>query len=116
MRLVPLALLAVALGGCYYDVEEELYPARFCDVTAVTYSGTIQPLLQGNCAVPGCHVAGGQSPDLSTYNGVRATAEQGLLEARAVLGTPSSMPPSGLLPDCDRRRLDAWIKAGAPNN
>lgn len=116
MRTLLTALLALSLGGCYYDVEEELYPNRLCDVSNVTFSGTVQPLIQGNCAVPGCHVAGSQTPDLSTYAGIKAAADAGALVSRAVQGDPSPMPPTGLLPDCDRRRIEAWVNAGAPNN
>lgn len=116
MRHLLTVILALGLGGCYYDVEEELYPDRFCDLANVTFSGTVQPLIQGNCAVPGCHVAGAQTPDLSSYAGIKAAADAGALVSRAVQGDPSPMPPTGLLPDCDRRRIEAWVNAGAPNN
>lgn len=116
MRTPLTALLALTLGGCYYDVEEELYPGGFCDTTAVTYAGMVKPLVQGNCAIPGCHVAGGQSPDLGTYAGVKAAADAGLLVSLAVQGNPMPMPPSGLLSACDRQRIEAWVNAGAPNN
>lgn len=103
----------VSLTGCYYDVVEELYPS-VCDVSNVTWSGTIQPLVQGNCAVPGCHVAGTSAPgDFSTYAGVKAKADDGSLRQRVVV--TRDMPPSGFS-NCQVKAFDVWIAAGAPQN
>ena len=108
--------MAVLSTGCYYDVEEELYPDSFCDTTNVTWSADIQPLISTNCAISGCHVPGFQTPDLTTYANVKAAADIGAIKARAIDGDPSPMPPSGLLPKCDRQDLQTWLDAGAPNN
>ncbi len=116
MRSTILMMLALALTGCYYDKEEVLYPNSFCDVTNVTWSGTIQPLVQSRCATPGCHVVGGQSPDLSTYSAFKAQVDLGRVQARAIQGTPSFMPPSGKMPNCNIQQLQTWINAGALNN
>ncbi|HNW53110.1 MAG TPA: hypothetical protein PKN21_02525, partial [Bacteroidales bacterium] len=55
--LGPLALiiaLALTLGGCYYDNEEDLYlGSSGCDTTNVTYSGTVVPVFAGYCN--SCH-------------------------------------------------------------
>ncbi len=112
---VPLLLL-LPLAGCYYDKEEVLYPNSFCNTTNVTWSGTIQPLVTSRCASPGCHVPGGQSPDLSTYTAFKAQVDLGRVQARAIQGNPSFMPASGKLPNCNIQQLQAWIDAGALNN
>lgn len=114
----PYFLLAaiLLLGGCYYDNEEELYPFSFCDTANVTWAGEIRPMVQLRCATPGCHVQGGQSPDLSTYAGVKAQADAGRIQARVIDRVPSSMPPSGPLPSCDQLKLKRWLDAGAPEN
>lgn len=116
----PLILLiatpALLLPGCYYDTEEELYPSTFCDTSAVTWSLTIQPLVETECAIPGCHVPGVQSPDLSTYAGVKAVADDGRLRGVTILGDPFFMPPSGQLPSCKQQQIQTWLDAGAPNN
>jgi hypothetical protein len=104
------------LPGCYYDNEEELYPDTFCDTAIVTWSGTIEPLVQGSCAIPGCHVPGGQSPTLTSYTAVKAVADDGKLLGVVVTGMPYFMPPSGKLPACDQNKVQAWIDAGAPQN
>jgi hypothetical protein len=116
MRSTILMMLALGLVGCYYDKEEVLYPNSFCDVTNVTWSGTIQPLVQSRCATPGCHVVGGQLPDLSTYSAFKAQVDLGRVQARAIQGTPSFMPPSGKMPNCNIQQLQTWISAGALNN
>lgn len=112
--ILLLALGILALPGCYYDNEEELYPNSFCDTTNVTWSGTIQPLVQTSCAIPGCHVPGSQSPDLSSYAGVSANASA--IRGVVVDGSPISMPPSGKLPACSQQAIALWVAAGAPQN
>lgn len=104
----------LALHGCYYDNEEELYPNNFCDTANVTFNATIFPLIQSSCAIPGCHVTGAQSPNLSQAAEVLSIANNGNLKARVVLN--KTMPPSGALPACDRAAIQSWLDAGAPNN
>jgi hypothetical protein len=113
IKIILMACTAsVLLSSCYYDVEDELYPGTSCDLSNVTYSGAVAPLMATDCAVPGCHVSGGTSPDLSTYAGVSANSTA--VKQRAV--TDKNMPPSGPLSSCDQQKLQAWIDAGAPNN
>lgn len=116
LRNLTALWVVVASTGCYYDNEETLYPNSFCDTGAVTWSGTIQPLMQSRCAIPGCHVTGAQSPDLSTYAGVKAQVDGGRIQARVIQGSPSFMPASGKLPNCEIQKVQAWITAGALNN
>ena len=109
--LLP-AILVLGLTGCYYDVEQELYPSTSCDLSVTTYSAVIEPIISTNCAVPACHVAGGTSPDLSTYAGVSANISA--VQQRAVVD--KTMPPSGALSSCDQAKLQTWIDNGANNN
>jgi hypothetical protein len=106
------AALVLCFPGCYYDVEQELYPGTSCDLTNTTYSGAVEPIVSTNCAVPGCHVGGGVSPDLSTYAGVNSNI--GAVEQRALI--TKDMPPSGALSSCDQQKLQVWIDNGANNN
>jgi hypothetical protein len=112
---LSIAALTLSLSACYYDTEEELYPNSFSgntDTANVTYSGTIAPLLAANCN--SCHSSGGSSPDLTTYANVFAS--KALIKARAIDGSPSPMPSSGLMSLSNRNKLAAWIAAGALNN
>ena len=111
-RTLSLALVLVAFSGCYYDIEEELYPSTFCATDNVTWSGIIQPLTQSRCATPGCHVPGSQSPDLSTYAGVSANANA----IRQTAVVDKTMPFGSSLNSCQIQQLAIWLDMGAPQN
>ena len=107
------------LGGCYYDVRDELYgPAVDCDSTvAVSYAADLVPLLEAQCIA--CHGNGGSSPDLSTHSGVAQSSTEGsLLERiRKPQSDPMLMPKNGPpLQECDLRLFERWVADGAPNN
>jgi hypothetical protein len=89
-----------------------------CDTIAVTYSGTVAPLLQAKCA--GCHnnttLSG--NINLSNYAGTQVPALNGRLLA-AVNHQPgySPMPKGGnKIPQCEIDELTIWIEDGAPDN
>ena len=111
-------LIALSSPGCYYDNEEDLYPMNFCDTSSVGYAATIRPIIEANCAIPGCHVPGGEgNGDFSNYTALRAKVDGGKLlpsinqESNAVW-----MPPSGKLSDCEIAKITIWVQQGAPEN
>lgn len=116
--LVSILVLLLLLEGCYYDDKELLDPTPACDTTIVTYSGSINPLINAYCT--GCH-AGPNAPlsiNLTTYAGVKAQADN-----KKLMGTISHsagfspMPKNGAqLSSCNIARIRKWIAAGAPNN
>lgn len=89
-----------------------------CDTTAVTFSGSVMPLLQTYCN--GCH--GGGSPqgniNYNSYSGVKATVTNGkLLGSVEHAAGYSPMPKNAnKLSDCNLRIIRAWVDAGALNN
>lgn len=114
-RHILMMTALMALGGCYYDVEAELYPGRYCDLENVTWTNTIQPIIQTECAVPGCHVSGGTGPgDFTTYTGVKGKVDNGSFGT--VVLVERSMPPNNVLDQCELDRLQQWVDAGAPQN
>ncbi|MEO5584011.1 MAG: hypothetical protein ABIQ75_01025 [Flavobacteriales bacterium] len=123
-RHITIAITASALAlvllqtGCYYDSEEDLYPMNFCDTMAVSYSGHVQPLIQANCAISGCHVPGGTGTgDFTSYSGLASQIANGkLVPAVQQTGGASSMPPSGKLSACDIATITNWVAAGAQQN
>lgn len=121
MRTTTLLLLALGIlasQGCYYDNEEELYPNSFCDTANVTYANTIDPIIQGKCAIPGCHVSNGDGTgDFTNFNQFSQLVANGRV-LRSVKRLPEgiAMPPSGALRDCEIRQIELWIAAGAQNN
>ncbi|GAA4337583.1 hypothetical protein [Flaviaesturariibacter amylovorans] len=114
-------LSALALGSCYYDVEEELYPvAGNCgDTTAVTYSGTIAPLLTTH-GCTGCHGSTGPSGGVSLNNwaAVKTRIDDGRLVGAISHATGFAPMPQGApkMSACDIDKIRRWAAAGAPNN
>jgi hypothetical protein len=89
-----------------------------CDSTNVTFSGTINPIIQSTCV--GCHSGGSVAPrglDYTTYAGVAAVAQSGQLVG-AVSHKPGyqPMPQGGKLNDCQIALIKKWVRAGAQNN
>ncbi len=120
MKLSILLLLISFMGtGCYYDVEEELYPVTNCDTVNVTYSGTVSSIITTyNCT--SCHVGNNPSGGfrLDSYTGVKAKVTDNRLWG-AINHLPGFAPmPQGQnkMNQCDINKIKAWIDAGAPNN
>lgn len=89
-----------------------------CDTLNVTYSGTIQPVIQARCQ--GCH--SGSTPqgglDLSSWSVLNAVAIDGRLAGSIQhLPTYTAMPSNApRMNDCRIAQFLKWIDAGAPNN
>lgn len=116
-KYLPLiaAAFVFTLGGCYYDVEEELYPAAginpsTCDTSHVTYGNYISQLISSNCSGSNCHIGGSQAPDISDYT--KLTSNIGLVRSQVIVN--KTMPPAGPLSACDRMKLQQWIDNGMP--
>jgi hypothetical protein len=105
--------------GCYYDVEEELYPAIKCDTSVNSFTNSVVPILSANC-YSSCHAAnvaiGGVN--LEGYDNVKLVVDNGkLLKSVKHEAGASAMPKSGnKLNDCNISKIERWIKIGAPNN
>ncbi|MEO6167925.1 MAG: hypothetical protein ABIO46_14050 [Chitinophagales bacterium] len=118
--LLLLPVFLFALNGCYYDVEEDLYPIvnNPCDTSNVTFSGTIVPILQQNCY--SCHSSAANlgSVSLEEYNDVIVVVEDGRLSGAIHHQSGYSPMPKDApqLSDCNLLKIDTWINHGALNN
>lgn len=110
-------LTAGALHGCYYDVEEVLYPGG-CNSDNSTYSAVVLPILQRECYT--CHDALSQTGgiNLEGYNRVFTLVQNGSL-----LGVIRHAPGYRAMPDgrpkldaCTIEKIEKWVEAGALNN
>jgi hypothetical protein len=85
------------------------------DSTGVTpsFATDVNPIIQANCVVNGCHIAGAQSPTFDDYAQISAQADK--IKARTVAET---MPPSGSssLTNAEIDIIAAWVDGGHPNN
>ncbi|HYE54084.1 MAG TPA: c-type cytochrome domain-containing protein [Chitinophagaceae bacterium] len=91
--------------------------ASACDTSSVTFSGSVQPLLQTYCT--GCHSGANASGgiNLTTFAGVKTQIDNGKLWAAINHTGPRPMPMGGnKLSDCNIARIGIWIRNGAPNN
>jgi len=107
----------LALSGCYYDNVTDLYP-NGCNVIDVSYSRNLVPILDANCL--SCH------NDLSQQGGVVLEEYEDVLryvENGELLGSIKHedgfepMPlTGGKLTNCQIKKFEAWIDAGAFDN
>lgn len=104
------------LHGCYYDVEEELYPSTPCTINGMSYQNDIVPLLLNNGCIT-CH--GDLSTlDLNGYDDLKIYVDNGsLLGAIKHESSYRAMPDNQpKLDKCTIDKIAAWITDGAPNN
>ena len=84
------------------------------DCNTVTYSSTIAPLLTTSCNTSGCHNAGSNKGDLTTYAKVSEYVNNGTFKKEVL--TDQSMPTSGPLTSEQLGQVQCWLDSGAPNN
>lgn len=119
-------VLAALFGfGCTYNEAAEVAP----ETQLVSYKEDIQPIMATHCY--SCHTAGSTDPDkagyaflddfeeLKQYALKSSTSNANLTKLQARIrfiefpGMPLKQPP---LAESDIKKIEAWIKAGAPNN
>jgi cytochrome c5 len=112
-----LAMAALQLASCTYENEAELYGNVVCDTVNVKYSTVIKPILDLNCK--GCHsvISSVTNKPMDTYATLKPYVENGSFgHSLRATGGYDIMPQSGPLSNCDLEKIEAWIKAGYPNN
>lgn len=89
-----------------------------CDTTNVTYSGTIEPIINNSCK--GCHSGGAPAGNipLTTYADVKKQVDNGKLWGSVNWdGGYSPMPKDAAqLSSCKVQTIGIWIADGAQNN
>lgn len=111
-----LTLLGAVLSGCYYDVEEKLYPNE-CNTETVTYSGTVLPIIEGACYT--CHDALTQNGgvNLEGYDQFLVWVANGkVLTAIKHEGQFPMPEDAAKLDSCTIAKIEKWIDAGALEN
>jgi hypothetical protein len=114
-----LTLIVMGASGCYYDIEEELYPQQNgCDTASVTYALSVQPLLQSRCY--SCHTGSAPASNvhLGTYSNVKIYADNGKL--MGAISHAAGFPPMPMggskLSSCEILKVQSWIDRGALEN
>jgi hypothetical protein len=116
-------LLIICFTTCYYDNEENLYPqsGQSCDLTNVTYTLTVKPILQSYCL--SCHStaaapASGGGIKLENYTDLKTYVTNGKFYGSVSHAAGYSAMPKGggTLDNCSLQKLKKWIDDGALNN
>lgn len=115
--IVSSALAAIVLmNSCAKDKVLESFINENCPDT-VSFTNTIEPLINQNCATSGCHdnsAAGGYN--LLGHSNVSGSANVALSAMRHDNGF-EPMPFGGnQLPDTLIQKFDCWIAQGKQNN
>ncbi len=123
IQFILLIAFIASVTGCYYDNEEKLYPqvSSGCDLSNVTFSGSVVPILQASCLT--CHSnsqasGSGGGVKLQDYADVQAVAASGKLMGTINHATGYDPMPKGggKLSDCEISQLQTWIDNGTLNN
>jgi len=113
--LLACGIVIIAAISCTYnDKNEVIPPADVCDTTPASFAADVQPLIQTNCAKPGCHANGSGAGGvvLETYEHISAKAAR--INQRALI--EKTMPPAGPLSAAQINTIKCWIENGALNN
>ena len=118
-RIIKLMLVVmVALSACYYDSEEDLYPANECNTTNMSFSTHIAPIFERNCY--SCHNAAANTGNITLEghaNVMKHVTSGRLLGAiRHEAGFQPMPQGAAKLISCDISKIEQWIAQGSPNN
>ena len=110
-----LIIVISILHSCYYDNEAYLYPETnqdsTCPDTSSTYNTRLKPIIDNLCT--DCNSpAGGNSPDLTSYNLVFANKESIIC---GVIDSPACgavMPQGRTISPCDKQAFTLWEQNG----
>lgn len=111
---LAVAILSIILHSCASDTVEDYYDTVDCATANVSFSETIQPIINANCAVSGCHVTGTGLPSWESYDNISNNAVN--IARRTALG---EMPPVGSgksLTSEEVELIQCWVNSGAENN
>lgn len=122
----PLLLGMLILIAC----EKDYYAPKAVEVITgpVSFATNIIPILTEDCAIPTCHVAGAESPNLTSTSAYDELTGLGLVDVanppnsrvyKLITGASNPvMPPVGN-PQLTAEEIGyilAWIEQGAQNN
>jgi len=80
------------------------------NLPAGTLFAAVKTILENNCV--SCHNGNVTEGGMNWTIDCNIVANKDRIKARAVDGTPSAMPPTGLISPPDRQKITDWINAG----
>ena len=113
-----LFVIIFSLSSCYYDSEEDLYGSVICNTTNVSFASDVNPILVNHCV--SCHFKGssiGGGINLDGYTAAVTYAKNNSVVGSIKHEGYSAMPKDqNKLDDCKISKIEAWVKAGSPDN
>lgn len=109
-KIAAILIPSFLFFSCLTNVEEAIIEnpqEDFCKTR--TYSLHVKTIIEANCIQ--CHGQGGNSPNLSTFNGVSNNANSIKNEV-----VSRRMPQGGSLTDEEIKTISCWVDEGALNN
>lgn len=108
----------ILINGCYYNIEEELYPTVDCEIIDMSYQNDIAPIMEKDCYA--CHSIEANFANITVegYENISIyVSNQKLLNSIKHQAGFSPMPKgTPKLLDCEIEKIEAWILQGAKNN
>jgi uncharacterized membrane protein len=112
-KLLTLTVLVclVLTSACEYQNEESLFGDEEACAAPVVFTTHIEPLIQANCAISGCHAAGGTQPTFTSYEQIKARAG----DIRHMTQSLQMPPPTSgkSLSDEQIQQIGCWVEQGA---
>jgi hypothetical protein len=114
--------LGVSFVSCYKDILiPPIPPNSEGPPQYVSYSAELAPLFNSNCALSGCHLAGGHHPYLNTEVSYNELVNGGFVNTvvpkESILYIQINSNMQQYIPNAsDRQKVYDWIRNGAPNN
>ncbi len=110
---LPIFGIILFLAGCKHTPEPK---PQNTTCTPVSFSRDINPIIQQNCAISGCHNNGFANGDFTLYSDLKVKVDNGSFHNSVIDFNAPKMPPAGKLPDAQLNLLQCWLNQGAPNN
>ena len=115
------ALISFCCMSCYYDNEEELYPATTCNAENISYNSDVLPILNSKCLT--CHntvsaPSIGNNINMEGYNNLKVYINNNKFIGAIRHSNGFSPMPKGSskLPACEILKIESWVNAGSPEN
>ena len=118
-------IFLIVISGCYKTTTYVQNPGSEITQT-LSFAKDITPVLTANCALSGCHVTGGHTPNLTAANAYVSLTNGGYVKANDpnnsvvmlwLTGKKNPVMPLGSGPNSEiNAKIYAWINQGAQNN
>jgi len=115
-------IMGACITGCYKDVN---LPTPAADPNGPpqqwSFKKDIAPILNTNCALSGCHVAGAQKPDMETATSYLSLVNGGYVNLLVPNQSKLYIMINGNMEEhipnaADRKKIYDWIRTGALDN